>query len=184
MNPKNGKKLQYRLKCSSKTPNWFFWIYRNLVDRSCSSFSTLQSPNSSHQSLCSVVSLIHLLQYTKKFHLEWCLNFKLFSFIWDFFCVANSVKAVIEDVTKRRGSDLQKENSLWIKDDAIETDLHTWFPINFAISVSSYRTFLKQVDSKSSTARFLNSFCSSRYEFLKLSNFAQCLLARKCCLFI
>ena len=173
MNPNNGNKLQYRLKYSSKTPNWFLCFYRNLVDGSCSSFSTLQSPNSSHQSLCSVVSLIHLLQYTKQFHLEWCLNFKLFSSMWDFFCVANPMKAVIEDVTKRWGSDLQKENSSWIKDDAIATDLHTWFPINFAISVSSYGTFLKQVDSKSSTAKFLNSFCSCRYEFSKLSNFAQ-----------
>ena len=66
--------------------------------------------------------------------------------------------ASMNDSTKSRGLELQKNNGMAIKIEDIETETGTCLPIQIVVSVFLNFSPEIQIDSKSKTARFLKSF--------------------------
>ena len=72
-----------------------------------------------------------------------------FNFICALLCVAKPSRTLIKEVTKCRGSDLQRKMGSGITFDEIETDIRTCFAMHFVVSVSLYVSSFTQIESKS-----------------------------------
>ena len=79
LNPKTGKTLQYRSKCSCVSINWIFCICRNCVVKSFSSSSTIQS-STKFDTLAARLRLWLLFQFSTQFYLDCSLYFNKIQF--------------------------------------------------------------------------------------------------------
>ena len=70
------------------------------------------------------------------------------NFICALLCVANPPKTLIKEGKRCQGSELQRKIGSGFRFDEIETDIGTYFPIHFVVSVSLYVSSLRQIDSK------------------------------------
>ena len=92
-------------------------------------------------------------------------KFFIFVLLWQ----AKFLRAPIKDATRWWGSELQREIGSSARFEEMDTEIGTCFPIQVVVFVSLKVSSWTPIDSKSSIAKFLKSFCSLVYLILKES---------------